>query len=139
MIRRECGGKYHYYRCTKKKGNCSQRYIQEKHLTTQLKEQLQKVAISDEWSEKFLRKVDEREKEEIQSSQTFVQNLERKIRENQEKLDKLVSAYIDGDIPKESYLKIKEELMKEKLLLNQQKQDFEQKERIGLNPCGVLF
>ena len=40
---------------------------------------------------------------------------------------RLVSAYIDGDIPKESYLKIKEELMKEKLYLNQQKQDFGQK------------
>ena len=40
-----------------------------------------------------------------QSSQNFVKNLERKINENQEKMDKLISAYIDGDIPRESYLK----------------------------------
>lgn len=130
----KCGDKYRYYRCTKKKGNCSQKYLQEKDLALQLKEQLQKVAISDEWSGKFLRKVDEWEKEKIYSSQTFVQNLERKIMENQEKLDKLVSAYIDGEIPKESYLKKKEELMKEKLLLNQRRQDFEQKRKNWIEP-----
>lgn len=93
----------------------------------QLQEKLQKVAICDEWVEKFLKKVNEWEKEKNYSSQSFVQNLERKIHENQEKLDKFVSGYIDGDIPKESYLKTKEELMKEKLYLNQQKQNFGQK------------
>jgi DNA invertase Pin-like site-specific DNA recombinase/sulfur relay (sulfurtransferase) DsrC/TusE family protein len=130
----KCGGKYRYYRCTKKKGNCGQRYIQEKDLAVQLKQQLQKVAIGDEWVEKFLRKVGEWEKEETRSSQTFIQNLERKIEENQVKLDKLVSLYLDGDIPRESYLKKKEELMKEKLHLNQQKQDFGQKGENWIEP-----
>ena len=130
----KCGGRYRYYRCTKKKGNCGQKYLQEKELAAQLKERLQKVAVCDEWTDKFLRKVDEWEKEETHSSQTFVQNLERKISENQERLDKLVSSYIDGDIPKESYLKIKEKLMKEKLLLKQQKQDFGQKGKNWIEP-----
>jgi hypothetical protein len=130
----KCGGRYRYYRCTKKKGNCSQKYLQEKDLALQLKEQLQKVAIGDEWTDKFLRKADEWGKERNRSSQTFVQNLEKRIGGNQTKLDKLVSIYIDGDIPKESYLRIKEELMKEKLLLNQRKQDFEQKRKNWIEP-----
>ena len=130
----KCGGRYRYYRCTKKKESCGQKYIQEKELAIQLKERLQKVAICDERVEKFLRKVDEWEREESHSSQNFIQNLERRIKENQEKLDKLVSSYIDGDIPKESYLKIKERLMKEKLLLNQQKQDFGPKGKNWIEP-----
>ena len=130
----KCGGRYRYYRCTKKKGNCDQKYLQEKELAAQLQEQLQKVAICDEWVEKFLRKADEWEKEETHSSQTSAQNLERKINKNQKRLDNLVSAYIDGDIPKENYLKIKEELMKEKLLLNQRKEDFEQKGKNWIEP-----
>ncbi len=79
---RKCGGRYRYYRCAKKKGNCSQRYIQERELALRFKDQLQKVGICNEWMEKFLKKVDEWEKEENCSSQNFIQNLERKIREN---------------------------------------------------------
>jgi hypothetical protein len=130
----KCGGRYRYYRCTKKKGNCGQKYLQEKELSTQLKERLQKVAVCDEWTDKFLRKVDEWEKETTCSSQTFVQNLKAKQNEVEQKLDKLVSTYIDADIPKESYLKKKEELMRRKLLLNQQKQDFEQKGKNWIEP-----
>ena len=72
----------------------------------------------------MLKQVDEWEKEQNHSSQKFVQNLKNKISETQEKLDKLVSAYIDGDIPKENYLKKKEELLKQKVSLANQKEDF---------------
>ncbi|KKQ67525.1 MAG: Recombinase, partial [Parcubacteria group bacterium GW2011_GWA2_38_27] len=106
------GGLYRYYRCTKKKGNCAQRYLREDLLVSQLKARLQSVALCDEWTKKMLAKVGEWEKENVHSSQTFVQNLETKRTATQEKLDKLVSAYIDGDIPKENYLKKKEELLK---------------------------
>ena len=130
----KCGGKYRYYRCTKKKGNCSQKYLREDLLAEQLKTRLQKIALCDEWVNKFLRKVGEWEKEETSSSQNFIQNLETRINENRQKLDKLISAYIDGDIPKENYLKKKEELMRKKLFLNQQKEDFGQKGKNWIEP-----
>src|SRR3990167_9797544 len=72
----------------------------------------------------MLEKVNEWEKENVHSSQTFVQNLETEQSEVSAKLDKLVSTYIDGDIPKESYLVKKEELMMRKLALTNQKEDF---------------
>ena len=93
-------------------------------LVSQLKARLQSVALCDEWTKKMLDKVNEWEKENVHSSQTFVQNLETKRTATQEKLDKLVSAYIDGDIPKENYLKKKEELLKQKVSLTSQKSDF---------------
>ena len=64
------------------------------------------------------------EKENTHSSQKFVQNLETEQSEVSAKLDKLVSTYIDGDVPKESYLAKKEELMMRKLALTNQKEDF---------------
>ncbi|MFH1966601.1 MAG: zinc ribbon domain-containing protein, partial [Patescibacteria group bacterium] len=122
--RGKCGGIYRYYRCTKKKGICSQKYIQEKYLAAQIKTRLQSVALCDEWTKKMLARVTEWEKEKVHSSQSFAQNLETKKMATQEKLDKLVSAYIDGDIPKENYLKKKEELLKQKVSLASQKSDF---------------
>ena len=132
--RGKCGGLYRYYRCTKKKGVCSQKYIQEKDLAAQIKARLQSVAICDEWTDKMLKQVDEWEKEQNHSSQKFVQNLKNKITETQEKLDKLVSAYIDGDIPKESYLAKKEELLKQKISLANDLEDFGQTGKNWLQP-----
>ena len=118
------GGTYRYYRCTRKKGNCAQKYLREDLLVSQLKARLQSVALCDEWTKKMLKQVEAWEKEEVYSSQTFVQNLQGNQKETQEKLDKLVSSYIDGDIPKESYLVKKEELLKQKVSLASQKSDF---------------
>ncbi|MBI2023754.1 recombinase zinc beta ribbon domain-containing protein [Candidatus Giovannonibacteria bacterium] len=118
------GGIYRYYRCTKKKGNCSQGYLQEKQLVTQLHNQLQKVSLPDDWISNMEKQVNEWEKEKIQSSKSFAQNLEQGLTVTEAKLDKLVSAYLDGDIPKENYLKQKEELMKQKLSLETKKANF---------------
>jgi transcription termination factor NusB len=82
----------------------------------------------------MLRQVDEWEKEQNHSSQKFVQNLKNKILETQEKLDKLVSAYIDGDIPKENYLPKKEELLKQKVSLANDLEDFGQTGKNWLQP-----
>ena len=128
------GGIYRYYRCTKKFGSCSQPYIGENQLAKQLQSLLQTVALRDDWVEKMLEKVDEWEKEGNQSSRTFVQNLETDLKTTQQKLDKLISAYLDGDIEKEIYLEKKEELMGQKLSLLKQKEDFGQKRKNWVEP-----
>ena len=132
--RGKSGGIYRYYRCTKKKGYCSQSYIQEKDLAAQIKARLQSVGLSDDWISKMLAQVDRWEKEQSQSSQAFVQKLKNKLAETQEKLDKLVSAYIDGDIPKENYLPKKEELLKLKVSLANDLDAFGQTGKNRLEP-----
>jgi len=108
--------------------------LREDLLVSQLKARLQSVALCDEWTKKMLAKVAEWKKEKVHSSQTFVQNLETKRAATQEKLDKLVSAYIDGDIPKENYLKKKEELLKQKVSLASPKSDFGRMGKNWLEP-----
>jgi len=115
---------FRYYRCTKKKGYCSQGALQEKFLAEQVKQQLQKIAIPDDWTDNMLAQVAVWEKEEIQSSQSDTQNLKNSLSEIQDKLNRLVSAYIDQGIPKEIYLDKKEELLKQKLVLTKNLDDF---------------
>jgi hypothetical protein len=117
-------GKYRYYRCTKKHGNCSQGYLSEEALAYQIKARLSEIALCDDWTDEYLAQCDVWEKEEVKSSQSFAQNIETKIKENEEKMDKLVNAFLDGSIERENYLTKKDELMKLKLELNEKKDCF---------------
>jgi len=121
------GGTYRYYRCTKRLGPCSQRYLREDLMATQLKDSLSKVALCQEWTEKMRAQVDIWEKEQTQVSKSFAQNLELKIKEADEKLDKLVNAFLDGTIEKETYLIKKDELVKLKTELLEKKRALDTK------------
>src|ERR1700675_16518 len=57
------GGRYRYYRCTKKKEKCSQQYLREDLLALQIKELLQKISLPDEWIKYMSEKTREIEKE----------------------------------------------------------------------------
>ena len=73
-------------------------------------------------------------KENIQSSQSFAQNLEKEIKETEQKLDKLVNAFLDGSIEKETYLAKKDELIKTKTDLNRRRADFGRKGNNWIEP-----
>ena len=67
-------------------------------------------------------------------SQSFAQNLDEKIKEAETKLDKLVNAFLDGSIEKETYLVKKDELIKTKTDLNKRKSDFGRKGNNWIEP-----
>ncbi len=118
------GGRYRYYRCTKKKGSCSQGYVREDVLADQLKTQLQTISLCDAYTAYMLGKVEEWEKAENTASQSGVQNLSDSIKASEARMDKLVESYLDGDIPKDLYLKKKDEIMRATLTLKEKKKDF---------------
>ena len=111
------GGLYRYYRCTKKNGKCEQGYLREEKLVSQIKERLQKISLPADWIEYMVKKTDEWEKEENVSSGSVVERIKDNEREVQEKLDNLVTLYLDGDIPKTNYLTKKNELLLQKVSL----------------------
>src|SRR3989338_10118774 len=45
---------HNYYRCTKKKVPCSQKYVREEILTEQISDIIQKVSLSDRWKSKMI-------------------------------------------------------------------------------------
>ncbi len=118
------GGIYKYYRCSKKFGHCSQRYLREDLVVEQLKNFLKDLILPDDWIEKMIAEVEKWETEETHSSQNFIQNLEKEIEEAKQKLEKLVSGYLDGIIEKDIYLEKKEDLIKTKIALGAKKDDF---------------
>ena len=121
----KCGGRYRYYRCTKKKGVCSQGYLREDILVFQLQERLQSISLCDRYTDWMFARIAEWEREETSVSQSEVQNLSAKIKAGEERMDKLVSAYLDDDVPKEIYLTRKDDVMRSLAALKTKKKDFE--------------
>jgi DNA invertase Pin-like site-specific DNA recombinase/ribosomal protein L32 len=128
------GGVYRYYRCTKKKGICSQGYVQEKDLVAQIQKRLQTISLCDRYTEYMLKEIDKWEQEEMLVSHSDMQNLSLKIKASEARMEKLVSAYLDGDVPKEMYLKRKDETMRTTLALKTQKKDFEGRKNTWVEP-----
>ena len=128
------GTRYTYYRCTKKNGKCAQPYTQEKVLAAQLQTLLQTVSLPLAEIEGMEKRIDEWEKESISARGNVAQNLKEKIRANEEKLNKLVSVFLDGDIEREMYLQRKDLLMREKAGLLESESNFGQQRKNWVEP-----
>ena len=74
------------------------------------------------------------EREETSASQSEVQNLSDSIKANEERMEKLVSTYLDGDVPKEIYLKRKDALMRSLAALKEKMKDFERGRKNWVEP-----
>jgi DNA-binding transcriptional MerR regulator len=98
-----------------------------KDLAAELKGKLQNVALCDDWVIQFNKIIKYWETTITQSSQIFAQELDNKLHSTEQKLDMLVDNFLDGIIEKDSYIKKKEELIKNKMLLKEQKQTLGQR------------
>ena len=119
------GNRYRYYRCSKKHGRCSQPYIQEPELARQIKARLQTISLCERYTDWMINKADEWRQEKRLASQSEVQHLSADIKEGEARMEKLVSAYLDGDIPREIYLKQKDALMRTSLISKEKLKDVE--------------
>ncbi len=128
------GVKYCYYRCTKKSGKCSQPYLQENALSTQLQTLLQSVSLPLSEIEEMEKQVTVWESESISERGSVAQNLKTKLSVTKEKLDKLITLYLDGDIEREIYLERKDLLLREKAKVSESLDDFGQQKKQWLQP-----
>src|SRR3990167_9126834 len=128
------GTKYTYYRCTKKKGVCRQPYLSSSALILQAKNLLQSVSLPLSEIEDMEKQIDIWDKETISERGSVVQNLKTKLSETKEKLDKLVSLYLDGDIEREMYLQRKDLLLRQKAKFEESFKDFGQQRKNWVEP-----
>ena len=132
MICGECGRAitaelqkgYVYYRCTKRYTNCSQKYVREEELAAQIAKFIQKVSLCDDWTKKFIGQLEKDKYNAVQSSRPQQQNLETKIANVNNKIDKLIDIYLAGEIVLEEYQNKKESLINEKKKLQEELKDF---------------
>jgi len=57
---------HHYYRCTKKRGACSQKYLREEALTEQINDVIKEVSLPPSWADSMLAKLEETRSQEAQ-------------------------------------------------------------------------
>ena len=115
MITAETQKGHNYYRCTKKKAACSQKYIREEALAEQIKSLLQKVSSSSQDTEKTLRELDKDEQKAKSDNHAILENFKSEIIDISVKLDKLLSAYLDEIVSAKEYATQKEKLLARKV------------------------
>ena len=129
------GGIYTYYRCTKKRGVCQEKYIDERNLLEQIKNFLQKVSLSSQDTEKVLAALDTEEIEAKEQAQSEVVNLKTHLAQVETKLQKLLDIYLDDTLTQKEYAAKKDVLISQKVTLNETITDFETKGVSWLEPA----
>jgi len=126
---------HNYYRCTKKKIPCSQKYVREESLNEQISTILQKVSLPDFWTKTMIAELD-KEKDKTEGADfSFVQNLKSQIKKCKDKLDKLLDLQLAGAISTEEYAEKKEKILNQKIEISEKLKDFEKKGYSWLEPA----
>ena len=126
---------HNYYRCTKKRGKCSQSYIREEVLADQINKQIQKVSLPPSWADKMIAELEKDKEQEAKDGAVFAQNLKSQIKELEDKLDALLDAHLDGTITKVEYTAKKQKILNQKIEISEKLKDFEQNGNHWLEPA----
>ena len=122
---------HNYLRCTKRKIPCSQKYVREEIIA----EQIKKVALPDDCANWMLAELEKEQKEKVQSSRFFAQKINDEIKAIDEKLEKLMNAYLENALSLEEYREVKNKLVNQKQLLKDELTVIEQKSDNRFEPA----
>ena len=103
-----------YYRCTKKIKECSQKYLREEALLEQINNALLKVFIDNDIKDKIINHLEELANEEGKASSLASRQAADRLKEFDEKIERLIDLYIAKEITQEEYQRKKEKLLNEK-------------------------
>ena len=123
-----------YYRCSKKFGHCSQRYITGSEMEEKMRVVAKNTSISNYVAKKFLEWAETDSQKENLESSGKVGILTRQLKEAEEKLDRLLEAYLDKVIEENEYKAKKNELLENKLSLQAQIKEITEKGNEWLEP-----
>jgi hypothetical protein len=130
------GREYVYYRCTKKKGFCQEKYfLRQEELYQQIKSFLQKVSLSSHDTGLVLAELNKDEEQAKKQATITVQNFKYELSQIEQKMEKLLDVYLEETITAEEYASRKEKLIKKKVDLQEQIRDFEHKGLSWLEPA----
>ena len=108
-----------YYRCTKKLGFCSQKYVRQEEIEHQLRNELLDVAIPQGWWSDWLKWLEKDKLDETKLASQRVVEVGEEMQEVDRKLNKLLDSYLDSVINEEQYKAKKNELFEQKLKLQE--------------------
>jgi len=126
---------HNYYRCTKKKKPCPEKYLREEILVDQIKNYLQKVSLSSQDTKKVLAELEKDELRAKEQAKATVQNLKEELLQIEKQLEKLMDVYLNEVISTEEYTGRKQKILTQKLELQEKIKDFEQSGLSWLEPA----
>ena len=118
---------HNYLRCTKRKNPCEQKYVREEVITSQVKNEIKKVSLPDDWAKWMLAENEKDKLVEAQSSAIFADKTKAEISLLDSKIEKLMNAYLENALSLEEYREAKSALVNQKQLLKEKLLAFEQK------------
>ncbi len=125
---------YTYYRCTKKSGHCSQKYISEEKLEEQLREITRKVSISEKWANQLISWAEADAKKESSQAKAGLAKLKQELKALDQKLDKLLDIYLDETVDTQSYQKKKNEFLEKQQILKEKIEEIQKKGSVWFEP-----
>jgi len=126
---------HNYYRCTKKKIPCSQKYVREETLNEQISSILQKVSLPNSWAKKMLAELDKEKENTERADFSFVENMKSQIKECKNKLDRLLDLQLSGVISIEEYAEKKQKILNQKIEISEKLRDFQRNGSSWLEPA----
>lgn len=109
-----------YYRCTKKLGPCTQKYINQNNLEKEFRRVIQDSAIPIGWIPKWEKLIEKYEILEGQNREANTIKLEKEAESVDLKLNTLLDALLDNTLDAETYKAKKNELFERKLKLQEE-------------------
>jgi hypothetical protein len=103
-----------YYRCTKKITKCNQKFLREEALLEQINKAILKVFIDNETKDKMLGRLDKSSREESKASLSLSRQVQDRLKDFDEKMERLIDLYIAKEISQEEYQRKKAKLLNEK-------------------------
>ena len=139
MVTAELQKGHIYYRCTKKSKTikCNQPFIRQEELDRQLSDNIATVSLRKDWAKEMLEKVSLEEMNLTQSTRACVCEKQEQIKLISIKFQRLLDAYVDQDIDRDSYLLKKAELLSKKKTLEEQILRIQKTQNAWLEPMKI--
>jgi site-specific DNA recombinase len=127
---------YVYYRCTKKSKvmKCKEMSLRSEKLDEQLSSLIQKVSLPKDWAEELNRMALEENKNSAPSLTACVEEKKKKISSISQRLERLLTGYLDQVIEQPDYVSQKAKLLSEKKSLEEEIFNFSHKQNDWLAP-----
>lgn len=110
---------HNYYNCTRWKGHCSEKhYLREEALVAQLRPCIERVALSDDWSEQMHSCLVDTRRHERDTISMLIKQAQDQLEALQKKLDRLMELYLENAVTREEFNEYKQKWIP-------QKQDFQ--------------
>ena len=128
-----------YYRCTKKKGPCNERYAREEALLDQMREIVEQFSLPADIGKKMLAKLDSEAGDSERDKQEAVQSLNNERNDVETTLQTLLDLRLTGELTTDEYRTKKSDFLHRKSSIEEQIRQFRHGGTDRLEPVRMLI